>query len=151
MITWINRPIANASILKPSSKHHLYTNSVCDYCEVVSKSNDCSPRYDFKTASDGENNTTDLIEDARLDLTDALLQIKARLLQCTLGTLGDRTGRGVLLVRKCTLSVLYFQVHDDWQECHSQNCHDNGNDVNGSTDRTYLFLRLLVNCIRCRT
>ena len=89
------------------------TNSVCDYCEVVSKSNDCSPRYDFKTASDGENNTTDLIEDARLDLTDALLQIKARLLQCTLGTLGDRTGRGVLLVRKCTLSVLYFQVHDD--------------------------------------
>jgi len=105
----------------------------------------------FKTAGDGENNTTNLIKDTRLNLADALLQIKARLLHRTLGTLGDRTGRGVLLLRKRAFSVLYFQVHDDWQECHSQNCHDGGNDVYGSTDRTNLFLRLLVNCFHCRT
>ena len=51
-------------------------------------------------------NTTDLIKNTRLNFTDALLQIKAWLLHCALGTLGDRTGRGVLLKRKCTLPVL---------------------------------------------
>jgi len=65
------------------------------------------------TAGDRENNTTHLIKNTRLNLTDALLQIKAWLLHCTLGTFGDRTGRGILLLRKCGFSVLYFQVDDD--------------------------------------
>ena len=56
---------------------------------------------------------TDLIKHTRLDFTDALLQIKARLLQCTLGTFGDGAGRGVVILRKCALAVLYLEVHDD--------------------------------------
>ena len=56
---------------------------------------------------------TDLIKHARLDFTDALFQIKARLLQCTLGAFRDGTRRGLVTLRKCALTVLYFEVHND--------------------------------------
>ena len=81
-----------------------------------------------------------LIEHTRLDFSDALLQIKARLLQCTLGTFRDRTGRGLVTLRERALPVLYLEVHDDWQKGHNKDCHDSGNDVDGSRDWSPLRL-----------
>ena len=87
----------------------------------------------------GPQDTTYLIKNTGLDFTDALLQVKARLLQSTLGTFGYRTGRSLVTLRKSAFPVLHFQVDNDRQESHNQDSHDGGNDVDCSTDRLMRF------------